>query len=141
MITSPTVVNRLGNVVFMRACAAGGIGAVEVAAFHRRTAFDATLFTFCPPGPPERAKLHSSSSSGMAMVSVMVSMAFSSSEMRTLQAVFSFHRPAAKRPGLTARRGLPIVRGRAEFARALVRVHMEQSGMGPSPLVGGRLEE
>ena len=25
------------------------------ASFQRRTAFDETLLTFCPPGPPERA--------------------------------------------------------------------------------------
>ena len=36
--------------------------------------YRALLTEDATPGPPERAKLHSSSSSGMAMASVMVSM-------------------------------------------------------------------
>src|SRR5262245_53661792 len=90
MTASPSVVNRLGNVVFMRSIAGGGIGAAVFAAFHRRTAFDATLLTFCPPGPPERAKLHSSSSSGMAMVSVIGTMgAFQSRQLAPRVASFA----------------------------------------------------
>ena len=46
------------------------VSAAVAAAFHRSKAFDATLFTFCPPGPPDRANDHSSSSSGIMIVSV-----------------------------------------------------------------------
>src|SRR5947208_8518137 len=40
---------------------------------QRRTALDATLLTFCPPGPPERTKLQSNSSSGIRIVSLISS--------------------------------------------------------------------
>src|SRR5262249_17690555 len=53
--TSPSTVNRLGKRAFIRSHAGSGIGAADAAAFHRSTAFEDTLFTFCPPGPPERA--------------------------------------------------------------------------------------
>src|SRR5437016_14198392 len=44
-----------------------------LATSQRRTALDATLLTFCPPGPPERTKLHSNSSSGIRIVSLISS--------------------------------------------------------------------
>src|SRR5690349_21299308 len=53
--TSPSTVKRLGNRARIRARAVSGIAAEVAAAFQRNTAFDATLFTFCPPGPPARA--------------------------------------------------------------------------------------
>src|SRR4051812_16359245 len=37
---------------------------------QRNTAFDDTLFTFCPPGPPLRANVTESSTSGMTTRSV-----------------------------------------------------------------------
>src|SRR5262245_34515195 len=44
-----------------------------LAMFQRSTALDATLLTFCPPGPPERTKLQSNSSSGIRILSLITS--------------------------------------------------------------------
>src|ERR1700687_5721658 len=68
------------TVIFRRCCAcrrvrtsSGKLGLV--ATFQRSTALDDTLLTFWPPGPPERTKLHSNSSSWIAIVALTSSMA------------------------------------------------------------------
>ena len=56
-----------------------GGSARERAAWKRSWTAVATLFTFCPPGPPAWMKRSSSSSSGMVMSGVISSMWFRSS--------------------------------------------------------------
>src|SRR5262245_65413431 len=71
--SSPSVVKRDGNRSRNRAFTSSGTLGLA-AKFQRRTALDATLLTFWPPGPTDRANDHSNSSRGMRMVGVTYKM-------------------------------------------------------------------
>ena len=73
MTTWPSPVTRRGWRARSRAFTASG-ALPDAAMFQRSTALVETLFTFCPPGPPARAKVKWISRRGMRSLSFTMSM-------------------------------------------------------------------